>query len=258
VFRSREPVRQKIVSFAALVLLTGCGAATPSSSAPLSGGDTANVAGSTSISATSAVAAVASTGTTGSATGATTTARSAARSAAVTSRAGGSVAPTLTSTTVRSASAIVPALSAAQSLVAAASTGGNATPAVHFTGDLQATLTGDLSGAFSTTQPPAFCGKKDQNLSGTLLHTFVTNYSGKINSKGYGASFAIVNYHGPDTYKGALVVLEDADTHADLSGDGAMVVAAGETSGTIDSDIQSELFDKDAKKAHVSGTWHCS
>jgi hypothetical protein len=222
-FRSRWRLYQHLVIAVVLTVLSGCGAATTPSVAVNSASSSGTIAGPSTVATT---ALIASPGT-------------------------GSVAQALTSTSARSTAATTPARTSAGTSIPATSTGGNVTQALTFSGD--------LSGSFTSTAKPELCGKKDQDFGGTTIHhTFGAGLiQGTINNQRQGLAFTITDYHGPDTYKGAaLVSLANLDTQDVFIGDGSVVVAPGETSGTIESDVQSEPPTK-AAKVHVSGTWNC-
>lgn len=250
-FESRGRTCQQMVTVLALTVLTGCGAAGTPAAALGSASGSSNSTVPPLVSASTAAATVALTGTTGDGTAAIATALSAAQSV-IAARSTGAQA--VTSTAVPSSAVPATAPTTTRNAVAAASTGGNVTQALTFSGD--------LSGSFTSTAKPDLCGKKDQALGGTTIHhTFGAGLiRGTINNQQHGLAFTIIDYHGPDTYTGkgaALVSLANLDTQDVFIGDGSIVVAPGETSGTIESDVDSEPPTK-AAKVHITGTWHCS
>jgi hypothetical protein len=247
-FGPRGRTCHRMVTMLALTVLTGCGAA--GTAALGSASSFSNNSVPTLVSATTAAATVALTGTTGDGTAAIASALSAAQSV-VAARSTG--AQSVTSTVILSTAAPATAPTTTRNAVAAASTGGNVTQGLTFSGD--------LSGSFTSTAKPDLCGKKDQTFGDTTIHhTFGAGLiQGMINNQRHGLAFTITDYHGPDTYTGkggALVSLANLDTQDVLIGDGSVVVAPGETSGTIESDVDSEPPAK-AAKVHISGIWSC-
>jgi hypothetical protein len=247
-FRSRWRVYHHLVTVVALTVLTGCGAASSPSVAVGSASNPGTTAGPTSVSATTASATVGLTGTTASPSTAPTTALIAGTGT-------GSVTPALISTTGRSSAATTTAPVSARTATTAASSGGNVTQALTFSGD--------LSGSFTTTRTPDLCGKKDQDFGGTTIHhTFGAGLiQGTINGATYGLGFTVDTYHGPDTYKDAAIVslanLATQEVFLNLVNNlTTVVVAPGETSGTIESDVATEAPSKPAT-VHISGTWRC-
>lgn len=224
-FRIRGRTDHQYATTIALVLLTGCGTASTPASAPGSGSTPANVSAPTVASAPILPSTIA-------------TASAISTSVAATPAAGATVAT-----------------AGARPVAPAAAKGGSI--------EQKLTFTGDLNGSFTTTPPPDLCGKKDQTISGTLHHTFGAGLiKGKINDDTYGFSFTLPDYHGPDTYKDAAVVtlanLATQDVLLNVvNNDTVVVVAASETSGTVESDVKSTPPSKPTK-VHISGTWRCS
>jgi hypothetical protein len=250
-FGSRGRACRQMVTVLALTVLTGCGASGTPAAALGSGSISGRTDVPLSVSATTAASTATLTGTTGNDTTAIATALSAAQSV-IAARSTGAQA--VTSTAILSSAVPATASTSARSSAAAGKTGGNVTQALTFSGD--------LSGSFTSTAKPDLCGKKDQDFGGTTIHhTFGAGLiRGTINSQQHGLAFTITDYHGPDTYTGkgaALVSLANLDTQDVFIGDGSVVVAPGETSGTIESDVDSEPPTK-AAKVHISGTWRCS
>jgi hypothetical protein len=252
-FGSRGRGCRQMVTVLALTVLTGCGAAGTPAAALGSGSISGRTDVPLFVSATTAASTATLTGTTGNDTAAIATALSVAQNA-IAARSTGAQA--VTSTAIRSSAVPATASTSARSAAAAGKTGGNVTQALTFSGD--------LSGSFTSTAKPDLCGKKDQDFGGTTIHhTFgVGLIQGKINGETYGLAFTVDNYHGPDTYKDAAVVsLANPITQDVLlnlvNNATVVVIAPGETSGTILSDVKTTPPSKEAT-VHIAGTWRCS